>query len=277
MQTSASTQQRVQKWIDSTRVQTFIIILIVINAIILGMETSKSIMDSWGHILLLADQIILGVFVIEIALRIYGHGFRFFKDPWGIFDFTIVVIALIPASGPLAVLRALRVLRVLRLISMMPNLRFVVNALLSALPGIASIAGLMVILFYVFSVMATGLFNETHPEWFGTLGASLYTLFQVMTLESWSMGIVRPLMEEHPYAWAFFVPFILVATFTILNLFIAIIVDTMQNMHERSHQAEQEQIEETIKDEGSVIEEQLKLIKSELVALRAAVDKKIED
>ena len=180
----------------------------------------------------------------------------------------IVAIALIPASGPLAVLRALRILRVLRLISMVPKLRFVVESLLHAIPGIASIAALMILLYYVFAVMATGLFGAEYPAWFGSIGASMYTLFQIMTLESWSMGIARPVMETHPYAWLFFVPFILVATFTILNLFIAIIVNTMQTMHESSHADEQAVIENAVHSEGSNLGAQMHLLRAELAEIK---------
>ncbi|MBU2479134.1 MAG: ion transporter, partial [Gammaproteobacteria bacterium] len=135
-----------------------------------------------------------------------------------------------------AVLRALRVLRVLRLLTMVPSMRRVVGALLTAIPGLGSIALVLMIIYYVAAVIATNLFAAAYPEWFGTLGHSLYTLFQIMTLESWSMGIARPVMENFPYAWAFFVPFILVATFTMLNLFIAIIVNAMQTYSEQEHQ-----------------------------------------
>lgn len=273
MKRAALSRQQIARWIEMPPVQYYIIGLILINGIVLGFETSAEIMDKWGALLLSIDRIILAIFVVEIALRIYGHGWRFFRDPWGLFDFVIVLIALIPASGPLAVLRALRVLRVLRLVSMMPQLRFVVEALLSAIPGISAIAGLMVVLYYVFAVMATGLFGATHPEWFGNIAASMYTLFQIMTLESWSMGIVRPLMQSHAYAWVFFIPFILVATFTILNLFIAIIVNTMQNMHDKALHNEQIAIEGAIKEEGVHVEVELRALREEISALRSLLQK----
>jgi len=259
---------RVARHVESSRIQRFIIALIVLNAITLGLETSSGVMDRWGDVLLTVDRLILAVFVVEIAARIFAHGLRFFRDPWGVFDFTIVAIALIPASGPFAVLRTLRILRVLRLISLMPQLRFVVESLLHAVPGIASIAGLMVILYYVFAVMATGLFGDSHPQWFGTLGGTMYTLFQIMTLESWSMGIARPVMEEHPYAWAFFVPFILIATFTILYLFLDIIVNTMQTMHEKAHHEEQAAIEAVVHQESSALDTDLRALREEVAALR---------
>lgn len=226
-------RQRLAEWIESPRSQFLIMALIIVNAVILGLETAPSVMQHWGGLLSRLDQLILGIFVIEISLRFIAHGWRLLRDPWGLFDTLVIVIALIPASGPLAVLRALRVLRVLRLISIVPSMKIVVQSLLSALPGMGSIMALMGLVFYVAAVIATQLFGEQFPDWFGTLGASLYTLFQVMTLESWSMGIVRPVMEAYPLAWLYFVPFILIATFMMLNLFIAVIVDAIQNQRER--------------------------------------------
>ncbi|MBA3033007.1 MAG: ion transporter [Gammaproteobacteria bacterium] len=224
---------RLRSFIEHPRVQGGIIALILINAALLGMETWPAAMAAAGGLILGLDQAILGVFVVEIAIRLYVHRRAFWRDPWSVFDFAVVAIALMPATGPLAVLRALRVLRVLRLLTMVPSMRRVVGALLAAIPGLGSIAMVLMIIFYVFAVIATKLFAAEHPEWFGHIGRSLYTLFQVMTLESWSMGIARPVMENFPYAWVFFVPFILVATFTMLNLFIAIIVSAMQSYNEK--------------------------------------------
>ena len=263
----ASVRVRLGEWVESPNVQYTIIGLILVNAVILGLETSGDIMDSAGSMLLAADKIILVVFVAELAVKIVAFGPRFFREPWNVFDFIVVGIALAPATGPLAVLRALRVLRVLRLISMVPRLRFIVEALLKSVPGIASIAGLMLILFYVFSVMATDLFGKDFTE-FESVGASMYTLFQVMTLESWSGGIARPVMEIYPYAWLFFIPFILIATFTILNLFIAVIVDTMQTLHEKESEEDRAAMKETVHEESQALEEEIKALRAEIRALR---------
>ncbi|TYL55424.1 ion transporter [Nocardioides sp. BGMRC 2183] len=226
-------RQRAGTWVESAPVQRVIITVIVVNAVTLGLETSATVMDRVGGLIHTLDAACLIVFVAEIGLKLFAHGWRFFRDPWNVFDFVIIGIALVPASGPFSVLRALRVLRVLRLVSVLPRLRFIVEALLAAIPGIGAIGTLLALIFYVAAVMATSLFGDTFPEWFGSIGDSLYTLFQVMTLESWSMGIVRPVMEVHPWAWTFFVTFILLSSFTILNLFIAVIVDTMQTLHDR--------------------------------------------
>jgi voltage-gated sodium channel len=191
-------RQRVRAWIERPRVQNFIIALILLNAALLGLETSAGAMAAAGGMIVGLDRAILAVFVVEIALRLYAHRAAFWRDPWSVFDFAVVAIALLPATGPLAVLRALRVLRVLRLLTMVPSMRRVVGALLAAIPGLGSIALVLLIIYYVFAVIATNLFATTHPEWFGDIGRSLYTLFQIMTLESWSMGIARPVMETFP-------------------------------------------------------------------------------
>ena len=235
----------IRNWIESPRVSNVIMVLIVINAIILGLETVPWVMKDYGDMLIAIDRVILGIFVVEIALRIYAHRLGFFRDAWSLFDFTVVVIALVPASGPFAVLRALRVLRVLRLLTLVPSMRRVVGALLSSIPGLASIALVLLLIYYVFAVMATRLFGSAFPQWFGSIGESLFSLFQIMTLESWSMGIVRPVMEVHPNAWIFFVTFILIATFTMLNLFIAIIVNAMHSFTEQETKETMDALTET--------------------------------
>ncbi len=262
-------QHKVQQLVEKNWFSHSILVLILVNAILLGLETSASLMQSFGSTILLADKVLLMVFVLELALRIFAYRINFFKDPWSLFDFAVVAIALLPATGQFSVLRALRVLRVLRLLSIVPSMRRVVSALLGSLPGLGSIAMVLVLIYYVFAVIATKLFGQAFPEWFGSLGASFYTLFQVMTLESWSMGISRPVMEQYPYAWAFFVPFILIATFTMLNLFIAIIVNTMQTFTDQEHASERAEDKKAEQAEQQLMHQQLVDIKQELQALRA--------
>ncbi len=221
---------RLGHWVESPPVQRFVVGVIIFNAVILGLETDRDLYARFGSLLRGLDLFCLVVFVIELTAKLLAFGRHFWRNGWNCFDFFVVGIALVPGAGPLAVLRSLRVLRVLRLLTVVPSLRKVVAAFLHAIPGLGSVVAVMAIFFYTAGVLATALFGETHPQWFGTLGGSLYSLFQIMTLESWSMGIVRPVMEVHPWAWAFFVPFIMIATFTILNLFIGIIVSTMQEL-----------------------------------------------
>jgi voltage-gated sodium channel len=257
----------VRGFIERREVQSFIVALIIVNGITLGLETSSAVMAAAGPYLIALDRTILAIFVVEIVLRMAAYGWRFFRDPWSVFDFVVVGIALMPATGPLSVLRALRILRALRLISAVPRMRRVVQALLSAIPGMGAIILLMCLIFYVAAVIATKLFGDTFPQWFGSLGESLYSLFQIMTLESWSMGIVRPVLEVHPLAWVFFVPFILVATFTMLNLFIAVIVNAMQSQHN----VEQERAEAEAHDERAAILAEIRTMREEVAALRRRV------
>lgn len=232
-----NTRSRLRALVDAPAFNHVITGLIVLNAISLGLETSPRAMATAGEFLLLFDRAALVIFSVEIALRIWAHRLSFFRDAWGIFDFVIVAIAWLPASGPLAVLRALRVLRVLRLMSIVPQMKKVVGALLYALPGMGSILAVLLLVYYVAAVMATKLFGAVFPDWFGSIGESMFSLFQIMTLEGWSMGIVRPVMEVYPLAWAFFVPFIVVTTFAVLNLFIALVVNSMQLFQEETSQA----------------------------------------
>ena len=209
---------------------TFITTVIIINAITLGLETSKNIKKDYGVYLSLIDTIALTIFTIELLSKITVYRLRFFRDGWNIFDFIIVVVSLIPASGPFSVLRAFRIFRTLRLLSVVPSMKRIIQAIFISIPGILSVGTIIILIFYISSVLTTTFFGDKFYEWFGTVGNSMYTLFQIMTLESWSMGIVRPVMKEFPLAWLFFVPFILVTTFAVLNLFIGIIVDAMQQI-----------------------------------------------
>ena len=208
-----------------------IIGVILFNAVILGFEASPAALAEYGDVLRLLDRLCLAIFTFEIVAKLVAYGPRFFRSGWNIFDFLIVGLSLIPGAQTFSVLRALRILRLLRVISVAPRLRRVVEGFITALPGMGSVFLLMAIIFYIGAVMATKLFGTSFPDWFGDLGRSAYSLFQIMTLESWSMGIVRPVMEVYPYAWAFFVPFIMVTTFAVVNLLVGLIVNSMQEAH----------------------------------------------
>jgi len=250
---------KLRRVVESRGFNLTITTVIVINAIVLGLETSPRVMAAAGPLLLAIDTAALWVFTVEIGLKLWLYRRRFFRDGWNLFDFTIVAIAWLPAAGPLAVLRALRIMRVLRLISVVPQMRAVIGALFHALPGMGSIVAVLSLIFYVAAVMATKLFGAEFPDWFGSIGASMYSLFQVMTLESWSMGIVRPVMEVYPAAWAFFVPFIVITSFSVLNLFIALIVNSMQSL--------QAETKDTVRAEAVVAHDERELLLHRIEAL----------
>jgi len=236
-------QLKIEEVINRNSIQAGVVILILLNAMLLGMETSPFIMSMFGEVIHVIDHAILGIFICELILLILARGLDFFKDPWCLFDFIVISIALIPASESLSVLRSLRVLRVLRLINKVDSMRRVVRGLLGSLASLGSVVGLMLIVFYVSAVVTTNLFGKEFPDWFGDLGSSFFTLFQVMTLESWSDGIARPVMEKFPYSWVFFVTFIMIATFVVVNLFIAAIVDSFSS-HSAADKEEEKRIQE---------------------------------
>jgi len=223
---------RVEGFLERPGVTRFILAVILFNAVLLGLETSKPVMAAAGGVILTLDRICLAIFVAELALKLFALGGRFFRSGWNLFDLAVVGVALLPATGGLSVLRALRVLRVLRVISIAPSLRRVVEGFLRALPGMGSVLVLTLILFYVAAVMATKLFGASFPDRFGDLGATALTLFQVMTLEGWADAVVRPVMEVYPYAWIFFIGFILVTTFAVINLLVGLVVNAMQEAAE---------------------------------------------
>jgi len=253
---------RAEALVYHPKAQNGIIVLIVLNAIALGMETSDAIMIEAGGVLHFIDRAILAIFVAEIVLKIVARGpIAFFKDGWNIFDFCVVAVALPPTTESLSALRAFRILRAFRLLSAVPQMRKVIQALLSAIPGMFSIATLILLIFYVFAVICTKLFGDVFTDWFGTIGASMYTLFQVMTLESWSMGIVRPVMEQFPHAWALFVPFILIMSFAVLNLFIGIIVDSMQGIHDMENASAREEREKNLGMELQALRDEIRSLR----------------
>ncbi len=245
--------------------QNFIVTVIIVNAITLGLMTNIHIMSFCGGFLSILDNLALAIFTIELFLKIIYLKGKFFKDPWNIFDFLIVSISYVPSTAGLKVMRALRILRVFRLISTVPRLRIIVQGLINSLPSIGWIVALLFLVFYVFAVMATQLFGHSFPEWFGTFSNSLFTLFQIMTLESWAMGVARPVMEVYPYSFLFFVPFVMLSTFVILNVFVAIVVNGMSETKESSHLEENK----PSNDQLTGSEE----LKNELVILRAQIDR----
>ena len=271
---SSLTGQRaiIAQFVEGPYFTIFITGLILINAVTLGLETDKDMVNTYGEVLHWLDSVILVIFTLELSLKFYAYRLSFFKSGWNLFDLTIVTIAWLPTSGALAVLRALRILRVLRLISVVPQMRRVVSAIGHSIPGMVSVVGVLCLIFYVAAVLATKLFG-THQdpfmqEWFGTISASAYTLFQIMTLESWSMGVVRPTMVLFPWAWAFFLPFIIITSFAVLNFFIGIIVDSMQIAQklEAQENGQDDDMPMTQKD-YRVLSAQLKIVTDKLTNL----------
>jgi len=226
----------------------FMIGLILFNAVLIGLETSPEFMVDYGHWLHVGNDIILGVFIVEATLKMIAVAPRlrlYFGNGWNLFDFSIVVLSLIPATGEFAlVARLIRVLRVLRLVSAVPQLRLVVATLVRSIPSMGHVILLMSLVFYIYAVTGFHFFADDDPEHWGSLGAALLTLFQLVTLEGW-VDVMEAAMEAHPFAWVFFVSFIMLGTFVVLNLFIAVVINNL----EQSKLEQLERLEEPVTHE----------------------------
>lgn len=256
-------RERVGAVVDARWFQHSIMAVIAVNAVTLGASTSATMTDRFGELLRVLDRAALAIFVLELAAKLYAYRLRFFRDPWNCFDFFVVGVALLPAATGFSVLRAMRMLRILRLISVVPSMRRVVGTLLAAIPGVISILGLLVLVVYVSAVMATSLFGASTPQHFGGLGRSMWTLFQVLTGEAWP-DIANDVMAQHPMAWVFFLIFIMISTFIVLNLFLAVVVNAMESVRE----------EEEVADKASeaVVLAELASLREEVVALRRLLE-----
>jgi voltage-gated sodium channel len=254
------TRARVLALVESSRFQWAIIAVIVVNAVVLGLETSPQLLrrEDWLAPLGWATVV---VFVVEIGLRVYAHRGAFFRDGWSLFDLFVVLVALIPASGAFGVLR---VLRVLRLLSAVRSMRRVVSALAATIPGMVSIGALLVMLVYVAGVMSTQMFGRVDPEHFGNLPRSLLSLFQVMTGDDWA-NIVRPATDAYPAAWVFFIGYILVSTYIVLNLFIAVAVEALEMQKED----DKREIVDEVEESERIVVDAVAELRAEVAALRA--------
>ena len=257
-----------RKYFESAGFRNLIVTIILINSTLIGLETSPAVMDRFGFWIDWLDLVILVFFTVEVSLKIVAYRGRFFNDPWNLFDLFIVSVSIMPAAGSFSVFRALRIIRTLRLLKNIPRLRLIIESLLKSIPSIGWIAALLMIVYYTFAVIGTNLFAADYPKYFGTLGESFFTLFQIMTLESWSSAIARPIIDGAPYAWLFFVSFILIATYTTLNIFIAIVVNTMNEVSLKDLQEEEENIKKFIVDENQKVVNKLEELQNEIKALK---------
>lgn len=228
---------RARALVDSDGFSRTVLAVILFNAVLLGLDADVRTHADFGGLITVFDALVTGVFVVEIGLKLFVYRTAFLRSGWNFFDMGVVLISLIPDAGAFLVLRVLRVFRVFRVFSVLPALRRVIDALLKAIPGMGAILAVLAVLFYVTAVMATTLFSgDARPQidgMFGSVPESAFTLFQIMTLDGWSSEVVRVVMARHPWAWVFFIPFIVLTSFAVLNLFIAVIVQSLQEEHEQ--------------------------------------------
>jgi voltage-gated sodium channel len=257
-------RERVRALVEGRRFQGFIISVILLNAILIGLEETPAAMGSSGDLITTLSWITVAVFVVEIALRLYAHGLSFFRDAWSLFDLFVVIIALIPASGAFSVFRILRVLRIMRLLSTVRSMRMVVGALIATIPGMASIGALMIIVLYIGSIIATQLYGHTDPEQFGTLLKSMLSMFQVLTGDDWA-NVIRDTTDRHPTSWIFFICFIVIATYIVLNLFVAVAVEALERKSDEMPDGQNR--EELLLQEVRQLSQQISLMRDQLDSL----------
>ena len=217
----------IRRIVECRPFQWAILVVILFNSLLFGLQTSRGIIQSHGVLLQCLDQICLWIFVFELGLKILAYGVLFPRDLWNLFDFLIVAISFVPDMGMFSSLRLFRVLRVFRLVSGMRHMRIIISAIMRSLPGVSWAGMLLLLVYYVYGIIGTNLFGAAFPDWFGNLGKSVYSLFQVMTLESWSMGIARPVIAQFPYAWVYFVTYILLSSFIVMNIVVGIVLNSI--------------------------------------------------
>lgn len=269
---------RVRRIVNAEWFRSAILGVIVFNAICLGLDTDKGIHRAFGPLLDRIDLIVTGIFVVEIGMKLYAERWSFFRHGWNIFDFVIVGISLVAlfvsdssTAGAISILRVLRIFRVFRLFGALPALRRVVDALFKSIPGISAIVAVLGLLFYVCAVMSTQLFGDRFPDQFGDIPTSLFTLFQLMTLDGWSGEIARPVLEVFPWAGLFFFPFIFFASFAILNLFIAVIVEALQQEQSEKTQEVKDELSEEIEETKDELHEEIEDVQEKAADDRAEI------
>jgi voltage-gated sodium channel len=220
--------------------QDLIIMVIIVNAVVLGLETSQHVMQFVGGGLYAINWTIQSIFVFEIAVRIlacWPRPLSFFRSGWNLFDFVVVAAAFLPVSGGFATVgRLLRLLRVTRLVSVFPQLRLIISTMLLSIPSMGHVVLLLSLLLYVYGIAGFYLFRDVDPQHWGSLGTSLLSLFQVVTLEGWA-DMQQAILPYKPWAWIFFASFIVVAVFVVINLFIAVVINNLEKAKEQEHRA----------------------------------------
>lgn len=259
-----------QKIVTNPWFDRFIIALILLNAVVLGLETSPELVARYGELMELINHVVLAVFVLEAVIKITAVTPRlslYFGDGWNLFDFTIVVLSLLPNTGNFAMIaRLARLLRVMRLISTLPELRLIVSTLVRSVPGFANVILLLSIVFYMYGVTGYHLFHDHDPVHWRNLGTSLLTLFRVLTLEDWT-DIMYTAMSLNPHMWLFFVSFVVVATFVVINLFIAVVINNLEAAKQERLSREGDDTVQSIQRELSAAQASLSKLASEIKRL----------
>lgn len=271
------------KIVESHIFEGIILFVIILNTVVLGFETSASMMSKYGGILLAIDDICLYIFIAELILKLVAYNKGFFKNGWNFFDFIVVALSLVSKLPYITILRVFRVFRIvktvravrvvktlkvarsLRLISGLNSLRTVFKAIFLSIPGIIWTVLLLLLIYYIYAIIGVELFRDVLPEKFGSIASTMFTLFQLMTFESWSESIARPIMQVYGFAWIYFISFILISAFTIMNVVVGIVVDSISTVARDDRKERLIEKTESLGEEIIKLEDQLKKIKDTLI------------
>lgn len=275
--------KKFSEFVQGSVFSTIIFVVIILNSIILGLQTSTTVMGVAGSVLNVADRVCLAIFVIEMIMKMVVLRLKYFKDGWNWFDMVIILISIISDLTFLSSFRVFRVFRVfrslkslrsLKLVSSLKSLRVIILAIIRSLPSIGWSLLLMLLIYYIFSIIGVTMFGAQFPDWFGHIGKAMYTLFQVMTLESWSMGISRPVMEVFPLAWMYFVPFVLISSFIVMNVVVGIVVNAISDVAIAQKKEElKEELSVSPHDDQQKIRNEISAVREHLLNLEALLDK----
>ena len=235
-------KNKLKTFIENKFVNNFILGVIIYNSIILGLMTYPALNNQYGLFLHYSNWCCVIIFTVEIIIKLYVYGKAFFRDGWNNFDFILIAISWIPTGGVFSSFRAFRVLRALRalrLVTRLQKLRLIVQAIIESIPNVAWASVLLGLIFYIFAIMGTTMYAENFPVYFGSIGKSMFTLFQIMSLDDWSTEIARPITEFHPFAWVYFISFILVSAFIVLNVIVGVIVNAIGEISEFNRKKEE--------------------------------------
>lgn len=253
--------KRIKYLVENRWFQGAILVIICLNALVFGIQTSPSARQACGGWLNKIDGICLAVFTVELLLKIVAYNRNFCKDPWNIFDFIVVAVSFVPDCGMFSSIRLFRILRIFKLISGIRHMRIILGAIVKSVKGILWTGSLLILIYYVYGILGTYLFGATFGDWFGSLGKSVYSLFQIMTLESWSMGIARPVIAVYPYAWIYFVSYILLSSFLVMNVVVGIVLNSIT---ECCQAEEPEAGTNSLKEELSKLKKQIEAVEAVL-------------
>lgn len=269
-----------KKIVEGKVFQGIILFVIVFNAVIMGIETIRNLSADAQFALATINTLCLCIFVAEIIVKLLAYGLEYFKDPWNWFDIIIVGVSMVSGLAFMSAFRAVRVLRVLKslkalrgtkLIGHVKKLQIIIDAIVKSIPSIGWTGVLLLLIYYIFALIGVNLFGEAFPDWFGTIGKAMYTLFQVMTLESWSMGISRPVMAEFSYAWAYFVPFVLLSSFVVMNVVVGIVVNAIDEVNAEAAAEAANEAEEKAPISNADLVKEMRSLKEQLDRMEKAL------